>query len=165
MSPSFAYAGSMPRPKQPVLTYRKFSQMSYEELLEKLKEMLAQAQRLTAWFNAGERLKLLPALQAMHDKVAQPGRRVPDPDKPNWADVCRILGLTPDLIKKWKQRTQTETDIHHLLGEDFRKSAKGKPDDPQALKKQLGLLCTAVLNGEEERAEQLAMALSERYGF
>jgi hypothetical protein len=155
----------MPRAKKGVLTYRQFSDMSYEQLLRKLKEMLAQAQRITVWFNAAERLQLLPALQAMHDKVAQPGRRIADPNKPNWADVCLILGITPDLVKKWKTRTAAETDIRHLLGEDFTKPGPPKPDDAAALKKQLALLVSAVLSGDEEHAEQLAAALAERYEF
>jgi len=31
--------------------------------------------------------------------------------------------------------------------------------------KHLAKLCQAVLNGQEEKAEQLAWALTERYGF
>ena len=104
--------------RKQVLTYRQFLEMSYGELLRTLKDMLKQAQRLSVWFNAAERVNLLPALQAMHDKVAQPGKRSePNADKPTWEQVCRILGITPGQVRMWKQRTQTDTDLRHLLGE------------------------------------------------
>ena len=53
-----------------VITYEEFADMNYHELHRKLKEMIGQAQRLSVLFNAVERVNLLPALQAMHDKVA-----------------------------------------------------------------------------------------------
>ena len=140
--------------------------MSYEELLRTLKEMLKQAQRLSVWFNAAERVNLLPALQAMRDKVAQPGRREePDPNKPTWEQVCRILGITPAQVRMWKQRTQTDTDIRHLLGEQPNKPGKSTEATNAQAVKHLEALCKSVLEGDDRRAEQLAAAIAERYGF
>jgi hypothetical protein len=51
----------------------------------------------------------------MHDKVAWPGRRIVDPAKPN---LRSILGITPDLVRMCRMRTQANTDIRHLLGEN-----------------------------------------------
>ena len=94
-----------------VLTYKQFADMSYQEQHRTLKEMLGQAQRLSVWFNAVERVNLLPALQAMHDKVPQPGRREPNPDQSTWEQECRSLGIEPEQVRQWKRRTQAYTDI------------------------------------------------------
>jgi hypothetical protein len=156
----------MARRHKEVLTYRHFATMSYDELHKTLKEMLGQAGRLTRWFSAVERVNLLPALQAMHDKIAQPGRRVPDPDKPNWDDWCRSVGLSPTIVRMWRMRTAANTDIRHLLGEEPVQKAKFTQEQKnREAVKHLRLLCTEVLNGSEETAEQLALTLAERYGF
>jgi hypothetical protein len=152
------------RKQKEVLTYQQYADMGFEELLKALKAMLAQAGRMVTWFNKSERINLLPALQAMHDKVAQPGRRIPDPSKPNWEDVCRMLGITPNLVKQWKYLTQTETDIRHLLGEQPPQAKRTSANHTEALR-HLQELVTAVLNGDEERAEVIASALAERYEF
>ena len=102
----------------------------------------------------------LPALQAMHDKVAQPGRRgEPNSERPNWEDECRSLGLTPEIVRQWKRRTQADTDIRHLLGEEPKKPGKGATEDRNALAaKHLEQICRAVLNGDDILAEKLASA-------
>ena len=149
-----------------VITYKEFADMSYHELHQKLKEMIGQAQRLSVLFNAVERVNLLPALQAMHDKVAQPGKRgEPDPKKPTWEEECRSLGITPELVRQWKHRTQTETDIRHLLGDKPNKPGEPAKDNNAMAAKHLQQLCQLVLNGDEIRAEQFALAVAERYGF
>jgi hypothetical protein len=153
------------RKEKEVLTYQQYANMSFEELLKALKAMLAQAGRMIVWFDKSERVNLLPALQAMHDKVAQPGRRIPDPQKPNWEDVCRMLGITPNLVKQWKHLTQTDTDIRHLLGEQPPQPKRSTAATQAEAVKHLQMLVTAVLNGDEERAEALAAALAERYEF
>jgi hypothetical protein len=143
--------------------------MSYEELFQELKRMLARAGRQMVWFNRAERVNLLPALQAMRDKVARPGRRSdlagPNPSQPTWEDVCRMLAISPDLVKKWKRRTQAETDIRYLLGEEPTKPKKSQEEQNRDAVKHLRLLVTEVLNGSEETADRLALALAERYGF
>jgi hypothetical protein len=108
----------------------------------------------------------------MHDKVAQPGKRRdltgPDPKQPNWEDVCRILGITPDIVRVWRMRTAANTDIRHLLGEEERrkqKQEKARAATAAEVLRQLQLLVTAVLNGEDEAAEAIAAALAERYEF
>jgi hypothetical protein len=98
--------------KEP-LTHKQFKELGYDKLHSELKKMLAQARRMTLWFNAAERRNLLPALFAMKELVAQPGRREPDPSKPNWEDECRLLGITPEVVRQWKSRTAAETDIRH----------------------------------------------------
>jgi hypothetical protein len=144
---------------------RRSSQLTYEELLRELKAMVAQAQRQVIWFNRAAREKLLVALTAMRDKVSQPGRRVVDPSKPNWEDVCGILGITPDIVRKWKHRTAAETDSRHLLGEEEQQPKPSQEQQNREALKHLERLVTAVLNGEDELAERLAAALAERYGF
>jgi hypothetical protein len=139
--------------------------MSYEELYRVLREKFRQAQRISLWFGELERAGVLVALQAMHDKVAQPGRRIPDPNQPNWEDVCRSLGITPNLVRVWRCRTQANTDIRHLLGEQPPKSGEKQADGASEVRRHLADLCKAVLYGEDERAERMAMSLAERYGF
>jgi hypothetical protein len=149
-----------------VLAYKQFAEMSYDHLHHKLKEMIERAQRLSVVFNAVERVNLLPALQAMHDKVAQPGRRERDPNQPTWDDECRSLGIAPEQVRQWRRRTQAETDIRHPLGEERNPPPGKRAEDRNAqAAKHLAQLCTLVLNGEEEQAERLAAALAERYGF
>jgi hypothetical protein len=119
------------------------------------------------WFNAAERTNLLPALQAMHDLVAQPGRREFNPDQPNWEDECRLLGVTPEMVRQWKCRTAAETDIRHLLGEGDK--PPGKKDSRTARNaqavKHLYTLVTAVSDGDDKQVEKLAAAFAEYYGF
>jgi hypothetical protein len=148
-----------------VLTYKQYADMTYDELLRVLKEKFRQAQRISVWFGELERLGVLVALQAMHDKVAQPGRRIPDPNQPNWEDVCRSLGITPNLVRVWRCRTQANTDIRHLLGERPVKPGEKQADGNSQIRRHLAELCKKVLYGEEEQAEHMAMELVERYGF
>jgi hypothetical protein len=136
--------------------------MGYAALHRELIRMLKQAQRQVAWFNLDERAKLLPALQAMHNLVAQPGRRIADPDKPNWDDECRLLGISPDLVRKWKQRTAADTDIRVLLGE---KPKPGQKPSASEATRHLKALVEAVLGGQDDRAEDLAMVYEEIYQF
>jgi hypothetical protein len=144
-------------------TQKQFKELGYDKLHRELQRMLAQAQRMTVWFNAAERLNLLPALFAMKEIVQQPGRREPDPNSPNWEDECRLLGITSDMVRQWKCRTAAETDIRHMLGEAPKKGPAA-PSNVQA-KKHLEALARAVLDGQEERAERLANAFAEIYGF
>ena len=155
----------MARREKQALTYQQFADMSYDELLKELKGMLGQARRINVWFSVIERVNLLPALQAMHDKVARPGRRNPDPNKPNWEDICRILGITPDVVRMWRMRTQANTDIRHLLGEQPPKPKVSQEQMNKEALKHLQQLVTAVLTGDDEQAEAIAAALAERYGF
>ena len=150
-----------------IRTKKEFAEMTYSELHRELKKMLGQAKRMTVWFNAVERVNLLPALLAMKEKVAQPGRREPDPNKPNWEDECRSLGITPDIVKKWKQRTQTESDIRHLIGEEPNRPAPRSSDSVNGALavKHLQDLCKAVLEDDTTKAESMALTLIERYGF
>jgi hypothetical protein len=69
------------------------------------------------------------------------------------------------LVRQWKARTAVETDIRHLLGETPKAPGDRKEDVNALAMKHLALLCEAVLNGSEERAESMAAALAERYGF
>src|SRR5215831_18586765 len=87
----------------------------------------------------------LPALQAMHDKVAQPGRRgEPNSERPNWEDECRSLGLTPEIVRQWKRRTQADTDIRHLLGGRAEEARQSATEDRNALAaKHLEQICRA----------------------
>jgi hypothetical protein len=146
------------------LTYKEFKEMGYERLHRELKKMLAQAERMTKWFNAAERINLLPALQAMHDLVAKPGQREPDPTKPNWEDECRLLGITPEQVRQWKSRTASETDIRHLLGERP-KEPGAPPESISHIKRHLEDLARAVLDGNDDRAERLAAMAAEMYRF
>jgi hypothetical protein len=80
-------------------------------------------------------------------------------------DVCRSLGITPNLVRVWRCRTQANTDIRHLLGEQPAKPGEKQADSASETRRDLADLCQAVLYGPEERAEQMAMALVECYGF
>ena len=153
------------RIKKEALTYKEYADMDFEELYQTLKGMFRQAQRLMVWFGSEERLNLLPALQAMHDKVAQPGRRVADPNNPNWEDVCRMLGITPDIVRMWRMRTAANTDIRHLVGEQPPKPKLSQEQQNREAVRHLARLCRVVLNGDEDEAEHMALRLAEQYGF
>jgi hypothetical protein len=150
-----------------VLTYTQYAAMDYDELLRVLKDKFRQAQRLSLWFNELEKLGVLVALQAMHDKVAQPGRRrdlaEPDPKKPTWEDVCSMLGITPNLVRVWRCRTQANTDIRHLLGEEPPRPGAKQPDSASEIRHRALRLAKAVIRGEETEAAQLAWGIVERY--
>jgi hypothetical protein len=148
-------------------TYKQFKELGYARLHKELLKMISQSRRLMTWFDAGERLNMLPALLAMKDLVAQPGRREPDPSKPNWEDECRILGITPEVVRQWKKRTAAETDIRTIVGE--KPKAQSAKDDAAAraaqAMKRLQALVEAVVEGDEARAEKLAYAYAQIYGF
>jgi hypothetical protein len=59
--------------KKDMLTYKEYAEMTYREPHRELQHMVSQARRLSTVFNASARLRLLPALQAMHDKVCAAG--------------------------------------------------------------------------------------------
>jgi hypothetical protein len=61
--------------------------------------------------------------------------------------------------------SQANTDIRHLLGEQPVKPGEKQANGNDQIRRHLAELCNAVLYGEDERAEQMAMALDERYGF
>jgi hypothetical protein len=138
--------------------------MEYDELHRELKRLLKQAGRVMRWFNEDKRAQLLPALMAMKALVAQPGRRFPREGVPTWEEECKKLGISADLVRKWKQRTGAEHDLRKLLGEDEytqRKHHETMTIDQRKLQR----LCEAVLNGEQVLAERLAAAYVEEYGF
>ena len=141
--------------------------MGYEKLHRVLKSKVAQAQRRSTWFNATERLDLLPALQAMHDLVSQPGKREYDPNKPTWEQECILLGVNAATVRQWKRRTATDTDIRHILGErpPEPKQQRSTDGDNKAALALLERLTKAVLNGEDIEAEHLAAAAAERFQF
>jgi hypothetical protein len=131
----------------------------------KLKKMLAQAQPLVLWFNSDERAKLLPALQAMHELTAQPGRREPIPDQPNCEEGYIMLGLTPELVRQWKRGTGAEQDLRILLGEKPTKKVQSQADRNAHAVKHLEELVRAVHDGDDDKAERLTAAFADYYGF
>jgi len=144
--------------------YEEFYAMGYAKLHRELLKMISRSRRLMMLFDAGERVNLLPALMAMRDIVAQPGRREIDPSKPNWDDECRILGITPEVVRQWKRRTAAEADIRKLIGEKPAKPGAKDVSTAQALK-HLRSLVEAVVEGDDVTAEKIALACVEIYGF
>jgi len=149
----------------PPLSQKQYAELGYAKLHAELKRMLSQAERITTMFNAGSRLRLLPALYAMRELVAAPGQRSDiEPDRPSWERECRLLGITAEQVRQWKHRTAAETDIRHLVGEERARNAAPSTSNARALE-HLARLATAVLNGDEIEAEKLAAAYAEIYGF
>jgi hypothetical protein len=140
--------------------------MGYEKLHKHLISMLNQAHRISRWFNAAERLDLLPALMAMRDLTAQPGRRDPESNPvPDWNEECLALGINANVVRQWKHRTATDTDLRTMLGEESGKPGKRSSSAEADAIKHLQRLVQAVIDGKEEEAERLALALAEHYGF
>jgi hypothetical protein len=128
--------------------------------------MLNQAHRISRWFNAAERLDLLPALMAMRDLTAQPGRRDPESKSlPDWNEECYSLGINANVVRQWKHRTATDTDLSNMLGEEPRRPGKRSSSVEADALKHLQRLVQVVIDGKEEEAERLALALADRYGF
>ncbi|MGD0792839.1 MAG: hypothetical protein ABR920_13825 [Terriglobales bacterium] len=151
--------------RHPPLSQKQYAELGYAKLHAELKRMLSQAERITTMFNAGSRLRLLPALYAMRELVAAPGQRSDiEPDRPSWERECRLLGITAEQVRQWKHRTAAETDIRHLVGEERARNAAPSTSNARALE-HLARLATAVLNGDEIEAEKLAAAYAEIYGF
>jgi len=149
------------------LSYGEYKALGYQKLHKQLAKMMSQTHRISRWFDAGERLNLLPALMAMRDLTAKPGRREPNSSHvPDWTEECYLLGINANVVRQWKRRTAAETDIRHLLGEEPNtpKRAGGGNANADAVK-HLQRLVRAIVNGSEEEAERLALAIAERYGF
>jgi hypothetical protein len=115
-------------------------------------------------FNRDKRDQLLPALLAMKEKVAQPGRRFPTEGLPNWEEECKLLGIHPAAVRKWKERTQSEADLRMMLGEQPR-PPKERHAPPSRELHRLQQLVQAVLDGDEDAAEHLAQQFAEEYEF
>jgi hypothetical protein len=65
----------------------------------------------------------------------------------------------------WRHRIQTDMDIRHLLWDKPNHKGKNAENSHSVAAKHLELLSKAVLEGDDLRAEHLAAALAERYGF
>lgn len=148
--------------KRLLLSVAEYEAMGYEKLFKEVDQMLKQGQRLLTWFGKDERIILLPALTALKNLCARPGRRIPIPGQPDWQETLLRLGLNHEQVKKWRQRTASETDIRTLVGED-RSNHRTPPPSAAHVLKQLQLLSIAVLNGDEDKAEMMAAAFAERY--
>ena len=155
------------RPSPTTTRLRTSNSRSWVSVHELLITMLAKAQNIIRSFNAGECVYLLPALLAMRDLTAAPGRRKPNGNSiPDWTEESYSLGLNPDVVRQWKCRTAAEYDIRHLLGEEpSTPKASDAARNAEAVK-HLRRLVQAVLNGGDAReTEKLAQALAERHGF
>jgi hypothetical protein len=146
------------------LSQKQYMDLGYEKLHAELKRMLAQAERQVKWFNRDSRIRLLPALYAMRELTAAPGQRSDlEPGRPSWEKECLLLGITSEVVRQWKRRTASETDIRALIGEEMRQH----PADPAARNalalQHLKRLTGAVLEGNDELAENLAVAFAELY--
>jgi len=95
-------------------------------------------------------------LQALHEIVAQPGRRTVDPTRPNWDEICEQVGITPEMVRHWKQRTATETDIRRLLGEQSPSPGKREPDKLAEAFKELRRIVQTNQRHDTPLAEELA---------
>lgn len=141
--------------------------MGQEGLIIEVRRILSQSRRLVIWFKKAEQLDLLPALTALKQLSARPGRRQVDPEKPGWQEVCRSLDISPEMVRQWRLRTQSEHDIRRLLGE-IENVPRKKTFDEVALdiprfKKAVGRLVQFVLDAEFDEAERAAMDLAELY--
>jgi hypothetical protein len=140
--------------------------MGYKKLHKHLISMLNQAHRISRWFNAAERLDLLPALMAMRDLTAQPGRRDPESNPiPDWNEECHLLDINANVVRQWKHRTATDSDLRSVLGEEPSRPGKRSGSGDADAIRHLQRLVKFVVEGKEEEAERLALALAERYGF
>lgn len=144
----------------------RFLSMGYDGLHKELTRLLDAARETSISFAAMTQLEILPAIEALRELTAQPGRRVPDPSRPSFSDALYSLGLTPEVVRTWRRRTESDREIEErLIGKP--KKATGKAAqraNSAAALKHLATLVNAVLNGDEDRAERLAMAINDFYG-
>ena len=140
--------------------------MGQERLTIEVRRILGQSRRLVIWCKKAEQLDLLPALVALKELSTCPGRREVDPEKPGWQEVCRSLGISAEMVRQWRLRTQSEHDIRTLLGETEnvpRKKTLEVPLDVPKFKKAVGRLVQFVLDAEFDEADRAAMDLAELY--
>jgi hypothetical protein len=144
----------------------RFLFMGYDRLHAELVRLLDAARETSISFAAMTQLEILPAIEALRELTAQPGRRIPDPNKPSFSDALYSLGLTPEVVRTWRRRTAADEAIQDILALGGKKpNGKAAQRAKQATAvKHLARLVETVLSGDESRAERLAMALNDLYG-
>jgi hypothetical protein len=146
----------------------RFLSMGYDGLHKELIRLLDAARETSISFAAMTQLEILPAIEALRELTAQPGRRVPDPSRPSFSDALYSLGLTPEVVRTWRRRTAADEAIQDILlpgGKKPNGKAAQRAKQTTAVK-HLARLVETVLSGDESRAERLAMALNNLYaGF
>jgi hypothetical protein len=151
--------------KQQPKSVEEYKEMGYEALHKEVAGMISLAQRLVTWRGRAEHFGLLPALTALQQLTAQPGRRIPIPGVPSWREECELLGITAEVVRQWRSRTQSEKDMRMMLGEQVFKRPKHNPLDAKLTEQQLYKLVTSILNDEEIDPEsqyyRIALAIAE----
>ena len=123
--------------------------MGYPALHKEVAAMIGQAKRLVTWFGKAERWGLLPALTALQSLTAQPGRRIPVPGVPAWQEECELLGITPEVVRQWRCRTQAEKDIRQMMGELPPRPHRSSPNQLEHYKQRLKLVVNKILTDDE----------------
>lgn len=161
----------MPRKPKVLYTVQQCEAMGYKALHKLLVEVLARECRVIRWFNKTAQFDLLPALAAMKNLVAKPGGRTDlnplDGETPNWEMECELLGISSAMVRKWKHRTSSETDIRHLVGEVPRTPTRNGDWQGKYLTamKHLKTIVVLIEEGKFEKAEDTAYAIAEYHQF
>jgi DNA-binding transcriptional MerR regulator len=151
------------RSMSPIEHYRN---LGYTRLMAEIERMLAKVRTITLALSESERAELQPALEALHDLTAAPGRRIPDANAPTFQEACDALGLSAATVRAWRRRTLSEAEICQRMGEQPRKSPKTKQRERDVMAlQQLKALVTAIVHGQEDRAERLAFTLQDIYNW
>lgn len=69
------------------------------------------------------------------------------------------------MVRQWKCRTATETDIRRLVGEEPSQPRRSAQDRNREAVRTLQRLAQAVLEGKDDDAEHIAQYAAETYGF
>jgi hypothetical protein len=137
--------------------------MSYTDHHEALHSLVRKTIQSSVNLSIAKRELLLPGLESMKRKTAKPGRRLSITGERGWQDECRLLGLSAELVRKWRQLSASETDILELLGEE-RERRKPGTKSQAALAMMLAVrIAKATIKHKDAEAANLAQEILERF--
>ena len=136
-----------------------YEAMSYERLHKLLVRLLDETQEKHVNLSLTRAVLLLPALDAMRRKVANPGKRSDiTGEVGGWQDECHLLGLTAEQVRKWRQLSASEDMILEMLGEE---KARKKPK-PKSKNTLLAMLAVKMAKAyEAHRTKEVESVVAE----
>jgi hypothetical protein len=111
-----------------------YRSLNDDELLRDLRRAASELHSTSVRMTEEVRQHLLPGLLVLRERYMQPGRRIPDPDRPTYYEVLSSLNLKPDTVRKWFNRPAGADVVLELLGESRKPIGRSRPrsDDSAA---------------------------------
>jgi hypothetical protein len=145
---------------QELLTVTQYEALGYDRLMKRIRSQLREAERMGRMVNKAKQVQVLPAITALKNLTAQPGRRITKEGFPTFEESLLLLELNPATVRGWKFRTAAEMDIASLLGEEKKAPVKRSPSSTTEHRR-LITIARLLRNGNIDKALELAERILE----